>query len=1695
MSSSFWLITRIKTLLLVLLIVVFSQPSFAQEHWMAKFGHLGNFYSIKAASEQYFSEDTSRISIKACGYKDFNRWLYFMEPRVDENGSMATYTNALESEIAKIADAENGPRIPAVWDVVGPNKNLEPVNQSALLGLITSIWVDTSNFQTIYAGSNSSGLFATYDGGNNWQSLTDKYMVPGVDVIVKHPLQPQTMYIGTGFFTWGKDYGVGVLKSTNNGQTWSKTGLNTETFRNDPNLAIRNIGYRIGGMVQHKNNPNIILALVVFEFDKESKIMRTDNGGVSWQEVYKVTSPGNKQLFKIESHPINPDFVLVSGSHILKSNNFGLDWEQIDNRLINTSTHRFLRASTAMHPDDTTKILVFTANSGLSDTIDGYNRLFISTDACNSFDHVKWYSSADTAGYEDKNALINMGYYKMELEWSKTHPNRFFTGGYALRQHTFIQPLRIKNDSLSTISSYHVDIRELKTYKQRMQDGSVVGWVFHGNDGGITKGMDVDVVHWNDISRKGLNITQYYGIGIPGNGSGLVIGGTQDGNYDYLNINNYIKHNAIGDAAEAVIDPENPNNVYVVTFMTSYYGLRSDDGGVTFTQNASNRININDAKRRNDAPLEMSKSNPKRLYLGGLDVWRTLDGFITDPVKISNFVKNDQTHIAIKTIREAKTAKNVIYVARENPHWNCNESNYNCDRRRLFKTSNGTSNNPTWIDITPPITEVPIDGAAIFDLAVSYSDPHKFCIAMTRGIPGKQVYRGTGTSNITWENISNGLPALPVNCLLYKNGSQLNEIFAGTDAGVYYLNDLLEAWVPFGNGLPVTVISDLEIDSTTNELYASTFGRGIYKASLCFDPGQIDPIIISNNEIWDNRVVTNDIIINTGAQLTILGTVEMGPSRSIVVQKGGKLIINGGKITNGCTGKPWSGIVLQGTYSGNQNPVDQGIVSLSNNAVVENAFIGIHCANPVSPIDGGGTAEDPNSLVKGGGIILAYDAKFLNNQVAVQFEKYDKNSISRFERCTFEQNREVPQIGFFKHFIRLNQVKNINILGCAFMSDLVSNTSSGNAQTYGIYSNNSSFLVDRKCTSPDCINFISSSFEGLKYGIYALSKTGGMTFSVKHTNFTKNRRGIYASSTNNLNISHNHFSFKKMLPLAFSDTIAGIYLDKCTGYIVEENELTNTENPPPVGFITYGIYINNSGETNNMVYKNTVYNCNYGITAQDKNRNKDGSTGLLLKCNQFTNVKTDIAVLKSNPIAPLMGIASSQGSDGANCETPAGNLFTNPTTTTGYYSIYNDCEFINYYHHNPASHSRVRPIRVTENTVTRYPTLWSYSINCCPPNSSSGGGSSIIDGETALYKIEAEATTETLNSLIDEGETTEKVLEVNLASPGEALEVRNSLLQTSPYVSDTVLKSSIKREELFNNAMIRDIMVANPQSAKSETLMQELDMRLEPIPEYMKDEILEGVFVLSAKELMEAKRDLDLQFYNYGFNRLISASLTDTTPVPVDTLMALLAADGSIRSLMQQAWVMLENGDTTNAANRMASLPNEISLSGIDVTEHEEQMAFMQWLIQNPVIKEEATDALTDFIQSPSNAVSSAARSIMVAHNLLKYEEPYLVPDLTKSAEVKKHKAQAFSKTNEFIRIYPIPGKDFITLEYSLMDTFNSYSYEVFDQAGKIVKNGSLGKSADQTIIDTRDLTSGNYYITLISGSKNVASARFVISK
>ena len=101
----------------------------------------------------------------------------------------------------------------------------------------------------------------------------------------------------------------------------------------------------------------------------------------------------------------------------------------------------------------------------------------------------------------------------------------------------------------------------------------------------------------------------------------------------------------------------------------------------------------------------------------------------------------------------------------------------------------------------------------------------------------------------------------------------------------------------------------------------SFLGAGLLAFGLCsssyaqncsYDPN--NPLVISSNTVWNGTQQFNtDIEINSGATLTVYGTVEMLTDGKIIVKPGGKLSINGGHITrNAACGPSWKGIEVKG---------------------------------------------------------------------------------------------------------------------------------------------------------------------------------------------------------------------------------------------------------------------------------------------------------------------------------------------------------------------------------------------------------------------------------------------------------------------------------------------------------------------------------------------------------------------------------------------------------------------------------------------------------------------------------------------------------------------------------------------------------------------------------------------------------------
>ena len=84
---------------------------------------------------------------------------------------------------------------------------------------ITTLAIDPATPTTLYAGTNSDGMFKSTNGGGNWSAVNTGLTATGVHTLAIDPTTPTTLYAGT--------YGGGVFKSTNGGGNWSavNTGL------------------------------------------------------------------------------------------------------------------------------------------------------------------------------------------------------------------------------------------------------------------------------------------------------------------------------------------------------------------------------------------------------------------------------------------------------------------------------------------------------------------------------------------------------------------------------------------------------------------------------------------------------------------------------------------------------------------------------------------------------------------------------------------------------------------------------------------------------------------------------------------------------------------------------------------------------------------------------------------------------------------------------------------------------------------------------------------------------------------------------------------------------------------------------------------------------------------------------------------------------------------------------------------------------------------------------------------------------------------------------------------------------------------------------------------------------------------------------------------------------------------------------
>jgi hypothetical protein len=161
-----------------------------------------------------------------------------------------------------------------------------------------------------------------------------------------------------------------------------------------------------------------------------------------------------------------------------------------------------------------------------------------------------------------------------------------------------------------------------------------------------------------------------------------------------------------------------------------------------------------------------------------------------------------------------------------------------------FNLGTGTQAQANWVNITDnntvlpnrPVLGIALDpSVSAANLPVGYAAIGGFN-ANTPTTPG-HVFQVTCASNcgsFTWADKTGDLPDIPVDSIIV-NPNQPQQVFAGTDWGVYFTDDITVAsptWQRFENGLPHAMVWDMQIDRGSTTLSVWTRSRGAYVFAL-----------------------------------------------------------------------------------------------------------------------------------------------------------------------------------------------------------------------------------------------------------------------------------------------------------------------------------------------------------------------------------------------------------------------------------------------------------------------------------------------------------------------------------------------------------------------------------------------------------------------------------------------------------------------------------------------------------------------------------------------------------------------------------------------------------------------------------------------------------------------------------------------
>ncbi len=674
------------------------------------------------------------------------------------------------------------------WESIGPFN---------ISGRVLSVGINPQDDNTLYAGTASGGLWRSraLGQGVSWEKIDTGFPVLGVSDIEFAPGDSTVMFIGTGevynYESTGTDgayrptrgsYGIGILKSEDGGNTWTKS-LDW-TLHNERGVWMIKID---------PLNPQIVYAATT------DGIYKSIDQGDSWTKILDVLMATD-----LEIHPTRTNEILIScgnlrsaGKGIYKSIDSGQTWTRIESDLVDDFGGKIQLAFAPSNPD------VVYASIGNSLTgADGASWIYRSSNFGNDW---TLFSNEDYSRWQ--------GWFSHDISVHPQNEDDIIAIGISIWKNipgtTIMEPVSSSTQIQGTAPIGEPDGPPNYSHSDHhfvMHHPNIDDLIIFGNDGGVF--LSFDGAETFQSANGGMQTTQFYnGFSINSTGD-IAMGGLQDNNTVLYTGDPAWAKVIGGDGSWTAINPEDNNRLYGSS--QNLRVRRSDNGGDNFYSLAFNAAHI----PLFIAPYVLAPSNPDRMYFGSSTLFRSDNGG-EDVFEMENILPIINNPIYAMEV--SPTNHNILYCATA-PY---PDGEFTEEPQVLFTIDGGVSFEPTSTDLPNRIVN---------DITIDPEDSSIAYLALS-GFGSDHLFK-TSDFGQTWISIDNGLPDVPGNAIIV-NPNNTDQIYYGNDIGVYVSNDGGASWDTWDEGLPnACIVLDLKIAEEDNTVWIATHGNGIYKRDI-----------------------------------------------------------------------------------------------------------------------------------------------------------------------------------------------------------------------------------------------------------------------------------------------------------------------------------------------------------------------------------------------------------------------------------------------------------------------------------------------------------------------------------------------------------------------------------------------------------------------------------------------------------------------------------------------------------------------------------------------------------------------------------------------------------------------------------------------------------------------------------------------